>query len=43
MKIEKDKKGKCWIVSHERAGYHEQIWLTEEEIAELYNMLKAIV
>ena len=43
MKIEKDKKGKCWIVSHKREGYHEQIWLTEEELAELYFMLKAIV
>lgn len=43
MRIEKDKKGPCWIVSHKRAGYHELIWLTEEELSELYFMLKAIV
>lgn len=43
MKVEKDKKGPCWIISHERSGYHEQIWLTDEELAELYFMLKCIV
>jgi hypothetical protein len=43
MKVEKDKKGPCWIISHKRSGYHEQIWLTDEELAELYFMLKCIV
>lgn len=39
MTVEKDKKGACWIVSHKRAGYHEQIFLTDEELAELYTIL----
>lgn len=43
MKIEKDKKGPCWIISHKRAGYHEEISVTEDELADLYFMLKSIV
>ena len=41
--IEKDRKGSCWIVSHLRCGYHEQIMFTEGEIVELYHKLKQIV
>lgn len=36
VEVTKDKKGKCWIVGHKRCGYHEQIFLTDEELAELY-------
>ena len=43
MKIEKDKKGPCWIISHKRSGYHEEISVTPEELADLYFMLKCIV
>ena len=37
--IEKDKKGKCYIVGHKRCGYHEQIWLTPDELSELFQIL----
>lgn len=43
MTVEKDKKGPCWIISHKRSGYHEQIFVTEDELADLYFMLKCIV
>ena len=43
MTVEKDKKGPCWVISHERDGYHEEIFVTEEELCELYFMLKKIV
>ena len=39
VKIEKDKKGACYIISHKRCGYHEQIFLTPDELAELYQIL----
>ena len=41
--ITKDRKGLCYVVSHLRCGYHEQIFLTEEELVELYHELKKIV
>lgn len=43
VSVTKDRKGSCWIVSHLRCGYHEQIFLTEEELVELYHELKKIV
>ena len=43
VEVKKDKKGKCWIVSHQRSGYHEQMFLTPEELADLYFKLKVIV
>ena len=43
MEVTKDRKGSCWVVSHLRYGYHEQIFLTEEELVELYHELKKIV
>ena len=39
VKVEKDKKGACYIISHKRCGYHEQIFLTPEEMIELYEIL----
>lgn len=39
VKIEKDRKGACYIISHKRCGYHEQIFLTPDELAELYQIL----
>jgi hypothetical protein len=39
MEITKDKKGPCWIISHKRSGYHEEITVTDEELAELYTTL----
>ncbi len=35
VSIEKDKKGSCFIVTHLRCGYHECIWLTNDEMKEL--------
>ena len=43
MEVMKDRKGSCWVVSRLRCGYHEQIFLTEEELVELYHELKKIV
>ena len=43
MTIEKDKKGKCWIISHIRCGYHEQIFVTDKELAELYVTLSEML
>ena len=37
--IEKDKKGAAYCVSHLRAGYHECIWLTIDELKELREIL----
>lgn len=35
VSVEKDSKGGAWIVSHIRCGYHECIWLSQEELREL--------
>lgn len=35
MTIEKDKKGNCFIISHVRCGYHEQIFVTYDELVDL--------
>lgn len=43
MEITKDKKGPCWIISHKRSGYHEEITVTDEELAELYTTLTEIL
>lgn len=43
MTVEKDKKGPCWVISHERAGYHEDIKVTETELAELFFEIKKIL
>ena len=39
VEVTKDKKGSCTIVSHLRCGYHEQIWLTTDELRELRDKL----
>lgn len=39
VKVEKDSKGPCWCISHLRSGYHEQIFLTEDELRELSDIL----
>ena len=43
MTVEKDKKGPCWVISHERAGYHEDIFVTETELVELFFEIKKIL
>ena len=43
MTVEKDKKGPCWVISHERGGYHEDIFVTETELAELFFEIKKIL
>ena len=35
VSVEKDRKGGAYIVSHLRSGYHEQIWLTVDELKAL--------
>lgn len=37
--LEKDKKGGAYIVSHMRCGYHEQIWLSGDELKDLRGQL----
>ena len=39
MRIVKDGKGPCLILSHERCGVTESMFLTEEELWELHKML----
>lgn len=39
VSVEKDRKGGAYIVSHLRSGYHEQIWLTMDELHELRDTL----
>lgn len=36
VKVVKDRKGPCWEVGHKRAGYWESIYLTREELHDLY-------
>ena len=43
MEITKDKKGPCWIISHKRAGYHEDIKVTEVELVDLFFTIKKIL
>lgn len=39
VKIEKDKKGKCFILSHKCCGVTECLFLTQEELTELKHLL----
>ena len=43
MTVEKDKKGPCWVISHERDGYHEEIFVTEVELVDLFFTIKKIL
>ena len=40
--LKKDKKGPCWILSHQRCGITESIFITEEELYELCKILKCV-
>lgn len=37
--MKKDSKGPCWILSHERCGITESIFVTEDELVELRERL----
>lgn len=39
VSVEKDKKGGAYIVTHLRCGFHECIWLTQQELKELRTQL----
>lgn len=39
VQITKDKKGKCYIVSHKRCGITESLFLTKEELYEVANIV----
>ena len=41
--VTKDKKGRCYFVSHKLCGITEGIWLTPEEIQELKTKLDNLV
>ena len=43
VSVKKDKKGKCWYVSHKRIGFTEGIFLTMDELIELKNQLEDVV
>ena len=40
MDIERDRKGECYILSHIRCGYHESMFVTREELKELFRKIK---
>jgi hypothetical protein len=42
VKVEKDKKGKCYIVSHKRCGITESIFLTKEELIALREQISSL-
>ena len=39
LQLNKDKKGKAYILSHKRCGITECIWLTTDELQQLKEML----
>ena len=39
MELSKDRKGSCYVLSHERCGYHESIFVTLDELRELQLLL----
>jgi hypothetical protein len=39
LRLVKDKKGACYILSHKRCGITECIWLTDDELQQLKKML----
>ena len=42
VSVKKDRKGRCWYVSHRRVGVTEGIFLTPEELRELKKLLEDI-
>lgn len=43
MKIVKDSKGPCYIISHKRNGITECMFVTRDELAELYKTARDIL
>jgi len=43
MRIDKDTKGSCFIVSHRRCGYYESIFLTMGELRELFGLIDSVL
>ena len=43
VSVKKDKKGKCYFVSHRRCGVTEGVFLTMDELIELKTQLDEIV
>lgn len=43
LQLNKDKKGKCYVLSHKRCGITECIWLTDGELRILELELKKIL
>lgn len=41
--VNKDRKGRCWYVSHKRCGITEGIFLTPEEMLELKDILNGLI
>lgn len=42
VSVERERKGSTMIIGHLRCGYHEQIWLTDDELRELRDKLNAL-
>ena len=42
MTLKKDRKGPCWILSHQRCGVTESLFLTDDEVEELLDLLLCI-
>ena len=39
MTIKRDRKGPCWILSHQRCGVTESMFLTDDEVDELLDLI----
>ena len=39
IELKKDRKGPCWILSHKRCGITETVFLTEEEVIMLRDII----
>lgn len=43
VSVKKDHKGTAYIISHVRAGYHEQIAVTKDELRDLFQDLDKLL
>ena len=43
VSVKKDPKGTAYIISHIRAGYHEQIAVTKDELRDLFEELNKLL
>ena len=43
VSLRKDRKGPCWIMSHQRCGVTETVFLTEEELRELRVLINDMI